>query len=88
MNSLPLVQFSAWRGQVPDKPATVWINPMAVTFIEPTTRLEDIVGTRIHFGHESSIDVRELPTMVAGRLAGHLADPGPEYRSALDARLP
>jgi len=84
--TVALIQLTSWLGQEVDVP--VWINPRRVLWIEPLTRSATATstGTRIVFGPDATIDVRELPNLVAGRLQGHLADPGVEYIASLATR--
>jgi len=67
----------------------VWINPHRVLWVEPLVRSASatITGTRLVFGPDVTIDVRELPNLVVGRLQGQLGDPGAEYVASLTRRV-
>ena len=84
--TVALIQLTSWLGQELEVP--VWINPHQVLWVEPLLRTASatITGTRIHFGSDATLDVRELPNLVAGRLQGHLADPGVDYVASLTRR--
>jgi len=86
VETVPLIQLTSWLGQELEVP--VWINPSRVLWVEPLLRTASatVMGTRIVFGPNASIDVRELPNLVTGRLQGHLADPGVDYVASLTRR--
>jgi hypothetical protein len=86
LGTVPLVRLTSWLGQ--EIPLAVWVNPSHVLWVEPLTRsaTASVTGTRLVFGPEATLDVRELPYMVIGRLQGHLGDAGSEYIEALAKR--
>jgi hypothetical protein len=75
MNSVTVLQFSAWNNYR-SQPTTAWINPDRITFIESRFgRDNNVVGTRVHFGPEDFLDLTEDPQTVIARLEGRLPEP-------------
>jgi len=84
-DTVALIRLTSWQElEVP-----VWINPQRVLWVEPLLRTasKTITGTRLVFGPDITIDVRELPNLVVGRLQGQLGDPGAEYIASLTRRI-
>jgi len=90
LETVTLIQLTSWRGGLgAELEGPVWVNPHRVLWIEPLLRSVSgtITGTRLVFGPDATIDVRELPNLVAGRLQGQLGDPGAEYIASLTRRV-
>jgi len=79
---LNLVRLTALRGAMFDHQTPVWVNPELIRFVEPrySRRTTDyvIVGTRIHFGPDTTdevlngiLELVEEPDEVLALLAGH-----------------